>query len=261
MKNKFFSWRTLCAAIVLILAMLACGLGSDTPEPVVPAPQPTAVIVPTASPASVLPSNAGLDGIYSLRGTDMNGNSYGGDLTIQVNNSAAQVADVVYDLSWDNGAAGTGILINDILAASYGGASCGAVFYVADDAMMLTGIWITLDTKAMGSEIASPLAASSSFGGDYSILGTNADGSGYDGALSIIKQGKVWQLVWNVGSDTYDGIGITNGNVLAAAYGGEGCGVALYSIQPNGDLDGVWGMWGNNNLGAEYATRSATRVP
>ena len=258
MKNKFFSWRTLCAAIVLVLATLACGASPKTPAP---SPQPTAAIVPTASPEPVSPSNAGLDGTYSLRGADMNGNSYGGDLTIQVNNSAAQVAGVVYDLSWDNGAAGTGILINDILAASYGGASCGAVFYVADDAMMLTGIWITLDTKAMGSEIASPLAASASFAGDYSILGTNADGSGYDGALSIIEQGDVWQLVWNVGSDTYDGIGITSGNVLAAAYGGEGCGVALYSIQPNGDLDGVWGMWGNNNLGTEYAARSATRVP
>jgi len=255
MNNKFFSWRALCAAIALALATLACGLGSDTPEPVVPASPPTATILPTASPEPVLPPNAGLDGTYALSGTDMNGNAYSGNLTIQVNNSAAQVADVVYDLAWDNGASGTGILINDVLAASYGGASCGAVFYVADDAMMLTGIWITLNTKAMGSEIASPLAASSSFGGDYSILGTNSNGSGYEGALSIIEQGEVWQLVWNVGSDTYDGIGIASGNVLAAAYGGQGCGVALYAVQPNGDLGGVWGMWGNNNLGAEHGTR------
>jgi len=254
MNNKFFSWRALCAATALVLTTLACGIGSNMPE-TVPAPQSTAVIVPTASPEPVLLPNAGLDGTYSLSGTDVNGGAYGGKLTIQVNNSAAQVSNVIYDLAWDNGASGTGILINDVLAASYGGASCGAVFYAADANMLLTGIWVTLDTKAMGSETASPLAASSSFAGDYSILGTNVDGSGYDGELSIIKQGEVWQLVWSVGSDTYDGIGITSGNVLAAAYGGQGCGVVVYSIQSNGELDGIWGMWGNNNLGAEYATR------
>lgn len=251
MKTISFSWRILCAAVALILAMLACGIGPATPES---APQPTAAIFPTASPEPVPPSNTGLDGTYTTHGTDMNGNTYSGSLTVKVNNSAAQVSDIVYDLSWDNGASGTGILINDVLAASYGGPSCGAVFYAADADMILTGIWVTLDTKAMGSEIALPLAASSSFAGDYSVLGTNADGSGYDGALSIIERGDVWQLVWNVGSDTYDGIGITSGNVLAAAYGGQGCGVVIYSVQSNGDLAGVWGMWGNNNLGTEYGT-------
>lgn len=262
MKPSTLPRRILSAAAALALASLACSAVSSTPAP---APQPTAVIIPPTDappteipPTEVPPVDMNVEGTYSIGGYNADdGSSYSGSLSIEVNNTNAQVTDVVYDLAWNTGGTsyGTGILINDILAASFGGNSCGAVFYTADANMNLTGIWVTLEPKELGTESAIPYSAPASFEGSYSVQGTNSNGSGYSGSLDIVQKGEVWQLVWNVGSDVFDGVGITSGNVLAAAYGGAGCGVALYAVQPNGALDGIWGVWGTNSLGTEYATK------
>ena len=267
MKSVPFPWRILSAVTALALASLACGAVTGAPEPV--APQPTVPLIPTDAPPVAAPPtemssteappvDLNVEGVYSIGGYNADdGSSYAGSLSIQVNNLTPQVTDVVYDLAWDTGGMsyGTGILIKDVLAASFGGSSCGAVFYTADAGMNLTGIWVTLQPKELGTENAAPYSVPSSFAGGYSVQGTNSNGSGYSGSLNIIQQGQVWQLAWEIGSDAFDGIGISSGNVLAAAYGGAGCGVALYAIQPNGDLDGIWGVWGNDYLGTEYATR------
>jgi hypothetical protein len=103
-------------------------------------------------------------------------------------------------------------------------------------------------------------AAPPDISGDYTIVGTNEDGSQYRGALEVIKHGAVYQFRWNAGRQ-YDGIGVPNGNVVAAAFtggsNGKGCGVVSYQVLAGGTLDGRWGYWGVNESGTEKATRTS----
>jgi hypothetical protein len=73
-------------------------------------------------------------------------------------------------------------------------------------------------------------------------------------------RGDVYQFRWNAGSQ-YDGVGVQNGNIVAAAYttgtDGKGCGVVDYDIRGDGALDGKWGYWGTNEAGTESATRTS----
>jgi hypothetical protein len=96
--------------------------------------------------------------------------------------------------------------------------------------------------------------------GNYSVVGTNEDGSPYKGALEVIKRGDVYQFRWNAGKQ-YDGVGVPNGNVVAVAFtegsNGEGCGVVSYQILADGTLEGPWGYWGKNERGSERAERTS----
>ncbi|HWN09112.1 MAG TPA: hypothetical protein VNO50_07575 [Pyrinomonadaceae bacterium] len=96
--------------------------------------------------------------------------------------------------------------------------------------------------------------------GDYTVVGTNEDGSPYKGALKVIKHGDVYQFRWDAGKQ-YDGIGIPNGNAVAVAFtggnNGEGCGVVIYQTLAGGTLEGNWGYWGVNEMGTEQATRAS----
>ncbi|HSS22635.1 MAG TPA: hypothetical protein VLL54_21360 [Pyrinomonadaceae bacterium] len=96
--------------------------------------------------------------------------------------------------------------------------------------------------------------------GDYTVAGANEDGSPYKGELAVIKHGDVYQFRWNAGKQ-YDGIGISNGNVVAVSFtggaNGQGCGVVTYKVGADGSLDGRWGMWGKDESGTEKGTRTS----
>ncbi|HKP35494.1 MAG TPA: hypothetical protein VJT71_01455 [Pyrinomonadaceae bacterium] len=107
---------------------------------------------------------------------------------------------------------------------------------------------------------SAPAAPVANIAGKYNVTGTNPDGNVYKGTLEVIAHGDVYQFRWNAG-EQYDGVGITNGDVAAAAFtggaNGEGCGVVDYVIQSDGNLDGKWGYWGVNESGTERATRTS----
>jgi hypothetical protein len=206
-----------------------------------------------------------VEGTYSINGVAPDGKAYSSKLTITLNSSFTGIStrQAVYDLAWDSGSKGAGILIKDaratsFLAASFGGPACGAVFYSIDSGTItLTGTWLKLGTKEVGSEIASTTVLRSTLEGDYNVVGYNANGSEYKGILSITRQGmeNVWQLAWNVGQP-YNGIGISlNKSLFAAAYGGEGCGVSVYKVNPGGGLHATWAVWGVDQVGEETATK------
>jgi hypothetical protein len=96
--------------------------------------------------------------------------------------------------------------------------------------------------------------------GDYGVVGTNPNGSPYRGALKVIQHGDVYQFRWEAGNQS-DGVGVTNGNVVAVAFtagtNGKGCGVVSYQLLADGTLDGKWGFWGVNEMGTEKATRTS----
>jgi len=103
-------------------------------------------------------------------------------------------------------------------------------------------------------------AAPPEIAGSYNVVGTNPNGSPYKGTLEVIKHGDVYQFRWTAGGQ-YDGVGVTNGNVVAVAFAngpdGKGCGVVDYAIAPDGTLAGRWGYWGVDESGTENATRTS----
>jgi hypothetical protein len=99
---------------------------------------------------------------------------------------------------------------------------------------------------------------STNIAGHYHVTGSSEKGPHYDGDLEIISHGDIYEFKWDVG-DPYQGVGVINGKTVAVAWtsgnNGTGCGVVSYSILANGNLDGIWGMWGNGDAGFEQATR------
>ncbi len=106
---------------------------------------------------------------------------------------------------------------------------------------------------------ASAPAALKDISGKYTVTGSNPDGGTYKGTLEVISHGDVYQFRWSAGTQ-YDGVGVTNGNVVAVAFAdganGKGCGVVDYEVTGDGALDGRWGYWGVDEAGSEKATRS-----
>lgn len=77
----------------------------------------------------------------------------------------------------------------------------------------------------------------------YSVRGTNPDGTAYGGQLDGVRRADgTWVLTWRVGGSVVEGIGLVQGDVLAAAYpaGGGAAGLATYRILPDGRLEGSW---------------------
>lgn len=116
------------------------------------------------------------------------------------------------------------------------------------------------EAPANSNSAQRPVAPAADISGNYSVVGSNPNGSPYKGALDVIKHGDVYQFRWNAGRQ-YDGVGVPNGDVVAVAFtegsNGQGCGVVSYQIKSDGALDGVWGYWGKNESGTEKAERTS----
>lgn len=270
------------AALVLVISLTMSGCGrSSTFSPTsfasTPTPSMTPVSIPTeitTPPPTSTPSvtktseTQKVEGVYAINGIAPDGKTYSGKLTITLNsqNSGGSANQTIYDLTWDNGTTGAGILMKDaqadnFLATSFGGSTCAAVFYSSlystngdTETLTLKGISLRLGTLELGSEIA--LSTRHYLEGDYSVVGYDAKGSQYKGTLSITKKSNsVWQLTWNMGQP-YDGIGISlNKSLFAAVYGGQGCGVSVYKVNTDGSLQATMAIWGINQAGEETAIK------
>ena len=241
-----------------------------TPIPTLPPPYSNNAGTPNASaayPATPLPFAMEepvapqLAGTYTINDTPPDGTGYPGQLTITLNTgrSPGSTPQAGYNLAWNSGVTGAGILIKDavgnrFLAARFGGSACSAVFYSAfpyqagnTATFTLYGIRIEPGTSELGSEIASPFVPRSYLEGDFNLIGTNANGNEYLGTLSINQySASVWHLAWNVGLTT-PGIGISlNKSLFAAAFGGEGCGLSVGRINPDGSLHTIRVVWGDD---------------
>lgn len=96
-------------------------------------------------------------------------------------------------------------------------------------------------TSGAGAATA-PTAGDGTFPGDYRIRGTNPDGSRYRGTLAIEgDEAGSLALDWDT-NGSYDGVGVAEGELLAATHGdaGTACNVGVYPIAVDGTLDGRW---------------------
>lgn len=104
------------------------------------------------------------------------------------------------------------------------------------------------------------LATAAAFGqtrditGIYAATGTNPGGRGaYRGDVIVVEDGEVYQVAWTIAGARHVGTGVLRGNQFSVVYApeGQGTGIAVYELQPDGNLDGVWTNLGGSTLGSE----------
>jgi len=83
-------------------------------------------------------------------------------------------------------------------------------------------------------------AMAQTVGGNYTVKGTNPNGSPYGGTAVITPRGDGCRIAWDVGSQ-WKGLCMLNGDAFAASYtSGNSNGLLIYKLQGDGTLRGVW---------------------
>jgi len=97
-------------------------------------------------------------------------------------------------------------------------------------------------------------AVDTDIAGVYQLKGSNPGGAGeYRGEVAVMQTGDVYQVGWTIAGTQYVGTGVLRGQTLSVIYQlqGQQAGIAVYEVQPNGDLEGVWTLLGGQVLGTE----------
>lgn len=98
---------------------------------------------------------------------------------------------------------------------------------------LLMVVWFALGALAFAGSIT----------GDYRCEGDAGGGHKYAGTVSISQKGDVYMVVWKLAhNETYAGIGILQGDVLAVSYYGNMTGVVAYKVESDNKLVGKWTM-------------------
>jgi hypothetical protein len=162
--------------------------------------------------------------------------------------------------------AALGALIAATMAACGGGASAPAAATSAPAAATSAPAAATsapaAATSAPAATTSAPVAtaasgggtASTDFSGSYQITGTNPSGTSYTGTLDVVKNGDVYGMTWQIGSDTQVGTGIASDTELAASFPSSNCAVGVYvekSVAKT--LDGVWAAPNGTTVNTETA--------
>ncbi len=94
--------------------------------------------------------------------------------------------------------------------------------------------------------VALPCAAQAQQEGLYDVTGTNLDGTSYTGLAQIRNVGLAsFAIRWRIGNQTVEGVGFASGRTVAVAYGlTQRPGIGIYTLNPDGSLDGEWTIVG-----------------
>jgi len=97
--------------------------------------------------------------------------------------------------------------------------------------------------------------------GTYAVNGAGEFGKDpYDGALTVSNQGDTYKFELQTAKFKRTGVGIQYGDAVAVTYAdiasGKGCGVWLYKIGSQNNLDGRFVAWGST----KYSTEQASQV-
>ncbi len=96
--------------------------------------------------------------------------------------------------------------------------------------------------------------------GEYVVTGTDENKARpYNGLLTVSNQGEAYKFNWRTSRSRHNGVGVQIGDDVAVTYAdidkGKGCGVALYKIDSDGNLDGKIAKWGETVFGSEKAVK------
>ncbi len=84
----------------------------------------------------------------------------------------------------------------------------------------------------------------------------NVAGDGYTGTVTVTQTGQTFNVVWQVGTQRFRGVGIFLNGVLSVGYTGEGhTGVALYREAQPGVWEGPWAFVDEQETHTERWTR------
>jgi hypothetical protein len=200
------------------------------------------------------PTEREISGAFNVSGAGENGNeAYTGLLNIVPQGD-------VYGFRWSTtkgSRVGVGVQIGSATAASFaatgGGKGCGVVlFKIAGDGSLDGRVAYWGEEKFAVQKATR--TEGTGFVGKYTVSGTSADGTPYNGTLTIKKDGGGYDFDWT-GDKPQVAFGIWKGSVAAASFGGRQCSFALYDIQSNGNLEGNWGGQKAVTFGTETAKR------
>ncbi len=95
--------------------------------------------------------------------------------------------------------------------------------------------------------------------GLYDVRGTNLDGTSYEGVAQIRSLGlRSFTILWRVGNQIVEGVGMASGRTVSVAYGlAQRPGMGIYTLNPDGSMDGEWTIIGANAVGTEKLTPRA----
>lgn len=96
-------------------------------------------------------------------------------------------------------------------------------------------------------------SAAQSIGGEYTVAGTNLDGSTYKGEATITLTSETTCVIeWQTGGTSSEGICMRNGDAFSAGYVlNDDVGLVVYRVKENGTLDGLWTLAGKEGSGTE----------
>jgi hypothetical protein len=99
-------------------------------------------------------------------------------------------------------------------------------------------------------------AEAQNLGGDYSVEGTNLNGSPYSGdaRITVISE-TTCTIEWVTGGTTSSGFCMRNDDAFAAGYVmGDAIGLIIYKMEDGGVLKGLWTITGKDGVGTEVLT-------
>lgn len=94
--------------------------------------------------------------------------------------------------------------------------------------------------------------ADDAIAGVYDAQGVNPGGKRYAGVVGIVKEGQTYRVVWQIGTQNIQGIGVATATSLAVAFNG---GVVLYERASEDTWCGIWASGKGRILGREMLTR------
>jgi hypothetical protein len=132
----------------------------------------------------------------------------------------------------------------------YGSMNCSMKTY--------PGSALVLFALIFGFLLALPMTTSAAdIEGTYKCEGDNGMGGKYTGTVTIVKKDETYRVVWKLGAkDTYFGLGVLQGDVLAVCYYESSLGVVAYKVEDDSKLVGKRAMVkGDGKVIAEILTK------
>jgi hypothetical protein len=115
---------------------------------------------------------------------------------------------------------------------------------------------LTIGCLALTLCVATRADDKTEISGNYEGKGTGPNGAAYEAKVEISKNGDTYAVKWELaGNETYEGIGILEGDIFSVSYtaGGNGHGIVAYKVT-KGKLDGKWSP-GDGKIYTETLTK------
>ena len=195
-----------------------------------------------------------VSGTFTVEGINpTNDQAYDGKVGVIDSENAASVRwQLPNNLNYE----GVGFITGDIFSVAYGTpGKYGLVVYKLDGKGKLVGEWNAANKpNERGKET---LEGSKDLTGTYKITDSfsSYNKNPYNGVVTITKTGVTYLFNWTLGTESYSGIGVLDGDIMSVAWGtGATYGVAAYKSKKD-KLDGQWAMPTWQTVGTEVWIR------